>query len=252
MIIKRFEDIQKTDLPLVGGKGLNLGLLVKAGFPVPDGFCIITQAYKTAGHATNLPGDMVNEILEAYNHLGGGRVAVRSSATAEDLPDASFAGQQDTFLNVQGSEDLLEAIRGCWASLWSERAVAYRRQLGIDDREVAMAVLVEKMVNADSSGVMFSVSPVDQEQLMIEASWGLGEAVVSGKVTPDSFTVDRTSLRIMDRIVSSKEIMITREGEMKVPKEKQDIPSLENEQIVQLARLGLDIEDFYSSLDLTL
>jgi len=270
MLIKKLEDIQETDLPLVGGKGLNLGLLMRAGFRVPDGFCITTQAYRIVEQSASLfgtpppgsspsgaelPEDMVNEILVAYNQLGGGKVAVRSSATAEDLPDASFAGQQDTFLNVWGEEELLKAIIYCWASLRSERAVAYRRQRGIDDDKVSMAVVVQRMVNPDSSGVMFSVSPDHEGQLMIEASWGLGEAIVSGKVTPDSFTVDRSSLQITERTISSRKTMITvaqasllvGTEQLQVPERKRDIPSLKDKQIVQLARLGLGIESFYSS-----
>ena len=248
--IKKFADIQDTDLPLVGGKGLNLGLLTKAGFRVPDGFCVTTQAYKTAAKQSppvELPEDMTGEILNAYSQLGGGRVAVRSSATAEDLPDASFAGQQDTFLNVQGDENLLQAIGDCWASLWSERAVAYRGQRGIEDDQASMSVVVQKMLQPEVSGVMFSVSPGDENCLMIEASWGLGEAIVSGKVTPDCFTVNRDSLQIADCNVCPKKLMITQYGELEVPAEKQDVPSLSNDQIVRLARLGLDIEDFYSS-----
>lgn len=253
MITKRFEYIQEGDSGLVGGKCLNLGLLTRAGFSVPEGFCVTTDAYRLVGHdvkagnALEMPEDMAKEILEAYDRLGGGRVAVRSSATAEDLPDASFAGQQDTFLNVQGGHDLLEAIKRCWASLWSERAIAYRRQRGISDDKVLMAVAVQRMLDADCSGVMFSVSPVSEGQLMIEASWGLGEAIVSGVVTPDSFSVDRKSLQIVDRVISSKKIMITERGETDVPEEKREVSCLEDEQIARLARLGLSIEGFYSS-----
>lgn len=247
MFIKRFEDIEKTDLPFVGGKGLNLGLLQKAGFHVPDGFCITTEAYRASRQSTSLPKDMVSEIIIAYERLGSGRVAVRSSATAEDLPDASFAGQQDTFLNIQGQEELIGAIENCWASLNSERAVSYRQQQGIDDEKIAMAVVIQKMLTPDSSGVMFTVSPGNEEHLMIEASWGLGEAIVSGKVTPDSFTVDRNSRQIVDRTISSKKTMITEKGEITVPEQKQEIPSLKDDQIIQLAQLGLEIEEFYSS-----
>jgi len=252
MIIRTFKEIQQTDLALVGGKGLNLGLLVKAGFRVPDGFCVTTQAYReTLGDGSRppaeLPEDMTREILDAYSNLGCGRVAVRSSATAEDLPDASFAGQQDTFLNVRGDENLLTAIANCWASLWSDRAVAYRHQQGIDDDRVLMAVVVQKMLDSDASGVMFSISPTHEDHLMIEASWGLGEAIVSGKVTPDSFTVDRNSLQIINRTISAKKLMIAEGGEVEVPPEKQSVPSLTDEQITKLARLGLEIENFYSS-----
>jgi phosphohistidine swiveling domain-containing protein len=264
MLTKRLEDIQDTDLPLVGGKGLNLGLLMRAGFRVPDGFCVTTHAYRIVEQAASpfrptaprlppsfrvaeLPRNIADEIFDAYSHLGSERVAVRSSATAEDLPDASFAGQQDTFLNVRGEQELLKAIMGCWVSLWSERAMTYRQQKGIDDDRVSMAIVVQRMLDPASSGVMFSVSPGDERQLMIEASWGLGEAIVSGEVTPDSFTVDRRSLQIVDRIISPKKTMITESGELEVPEEKRKIPSLNHKQIVQLARLGLEIEDFYSS-----
>ena len=215
MFIKKFADIKNTDLSLVGGKGLNLGLLTKAGFRVPDGFCVTTQAHETAAKQSptvELPEDMAGEILNAYSQLGGGKVAVSSSATAEDLPDASFAGQQDTFLNVQGDENLLQAIKDCWASLWSDRAVAYRSQRGMEDDQVAMSVVVQKMLQSDVSGVMFSVSPGDENSLMIEASWGQGEAIVSGKVTPDCFTVDRDSLQIGDCTICSKTLMITETG----------------------------------------
>ena len=250
MFIKKFADIKDTDLPLVGGKGLNLGLLTKAGFRVPNGFCVTTQAYKAAAKqlpTVELPKDLASEILKAYSQLGGGKVAVRSSATAEDLPDASFAGQQDTFLNVQGDENLIQSIKDCWASLWSDRAAAYRSQRGIEDDQVSMSVVVQKMLQSDVSGVMFSVSPGDENSLMIEASWGLGEAIVSGKVTPDRFTVDRDSLQIGNYTVCSKEFMITEDGESEVPAEKQEASSLSDDQIVRLARLGLDIETFYSS-----
>lgn len=251
--IKIFSDIKETDLPLVGGKGLNLGLLVEAGFSVPDGFCVTTDAYKHAIGQTNNPAiasisqDMADEILSAYSQLGSGKVAVRSSATAEDLPDASFAGQQDTFLNIQGNENLLEAIKDCWASLRSERAIAYRSEREIDDSLVSMSVVIQKMLQPDSSGVMFSVSPADEKSLMIESSWGLGEAIVSGKVMPDSFTVDRDSLQIADSAILSKKVMITEAGELEVPAEKQAIPSLKEEQIIQLARMGLEVEKFYSA-----
>jgi len=248
--IKKFEDIQETDLPLVGGKGLNLGLLTKAGFRVPDGFCITTEAYKIAvkqSPKAAIPENISSEILSAYNQLGGGMVAVRSSATAEDLPDASFAGQQDTFLNVQGDGNLLRATKDCWVSLFSSRAVAYRRERGIDDDQVSMSVVIQKMLQPDVSGVMFSISPGDKNSLMIEGSWGLGEAIVSGKVSPDCFTVDRQSLQIAECKICSKNLMITEDGESRVPIERRNIQSLNDDEIVQLARLGLEIEGFYSS-----
>jgi len=250
--IKWFENIQETDVSLVGGKGFNLGLLFKAGFRVPNGFCITTSAYKTiicnskTFETTEIPHDIAEEILLAYDKLGSGRIAVRSSATMEDSQYASFAGQQDTFLNIHGEQELLEATRKCWRSLSSDRSIAYRQQIGMDDRNISMAVIIQKMVDSDLSGIMFSVSPFKEGQLMIEASWGLGESVVSGKVTPDSFTVDRNTLQIIDCKVSQKKVMLTKKGELDVPLEKQDISSLNDNQVKQLAELGLEIENFYS------
>ncbi|MDP4507295.1 PEP/pyruvate-binding domain-containing protein [Nonomuraea sp. G32] len=184
---------------MAGGKGANLGELVRNGFPVPDGFVVTTHAYDLVaqGHTgrayfeqVELPDDLRQAVLGAYAELGGGPVAVRSSATAEDLPGAAFAGQQDTFLNVVGEEALLDAVRRCWGSLWTDRAVAYRARLGIDD--VSIAVVVQSMVEAATAGVMFTANPVsgDRTQLVIDASSGLGEAVVSGLVTPDHYVVD--------------------------------------------------------------
>nr|WP_188190326.1 PEP/pyruvate-binding domain-containing protein [Nonomuraea sp. SYSU D8015] len=191
----------RGDLAMAGGKGANLGELVRSGFPVPGGFVVTTNAYDQVaqGHSgqayfeqVELPGELREAILEAYAALGAGPVAVRSSATAEDLPGAAFAGQQDTYLNVVGEEALLDAVRRCWGSLWTDRAVAYRAKLSIDDSEVSIAVVVQSMVEAEMAGVMFTANPVsgDRGQLVIDASSGLGEAVVSGLVTPDHYVVD--------------------------------------------------------------
>ncbi|MGI5282750.1 PEP/pyruvate-binding domain-containing protein [Nonomuraea polychroma] len=183
----------RDDLAIAGGKGANLGELVRNGFPVPGGFVVTTHAYDLVaqGRTTaDMPDELRRTILDAYAELGGGPVAVRSSATAEDLPGATFAGQQDTYLNVVGDEALLEAVRRCWGSLWTDRAVAYRARLGIED--VSIAVVVQSMVEPDTAGVMLTANPVsgDRTQLVIDASSGLGEAVVSGLVTPDHYVVD--------------------------------------------------------------
>ncbi|TMR99036.1 PEP/pyruvate-binding domain-containing protein [Nonomuraea basaltis] len=191
----------RGDLVLAGGKGANLGELVKNGFPVPGGFVVTTHAFDLVaqGHTSRayfeqieLPGELRQAIADAYAALGAGPVAVRSSATAEDLPGAAFAGQQDTYLNVVGEEALLDAVRRCWGSLWTDRAVAYRARLAIHDSEVSIAVVVQSMVEADTAGVMFTANPVsgDRTHLVIDASSGLGEAVVSGLVTPDHYVVD--------------------------------------------------------------
>lgn len=191
------ESFGHGDLDRAGGKAANLGELIRTGFPVPAGFVISTEAYQRAmaGGTTSpevigeleLPERVASSIRAAYAALGGGVVAVRSSATAEDLPGAAFAGQQETYLDVTGDDQLLSAVRDCWASLWSERAVSYRDRLGIDPATVAMAVVVQRMVPAEFAGVMLTAHPVsgDRGQIVIDSHPGLGEAVVSGAVTPD-------------------------------------------------------------------
>jgi rifampicin phosphotransferase len=208
-------DFGRDDLSSAGGKGANLGELVRAGLPVPDGFVITTAAYAAAVQSLDLaiadrladddsaslradveavstPANLRAEITDSYAALGAGPVAVRSSATAEDLPGAAFAGQQDTYLNVTGESELINAVRKCWASLWTERAISYRSRLKIDSAGVQIAVVVQRMIDAEVAGVMFTADPVsgDRETIMIDASRGLGEAVVSGLVTPDHYLLD--------------------------------------------------------------
>ncbi|EMY36074.1 pyruvate phosphate dikinase PEP/pyruvate- binding protein, partial [Arthrobacter crystallopoietes BAB-32] len=238
-IIGTLADFGARDLAAAGGKGANLGELVRAGFPVPPGFVVTTAAYRLlldqAGLGTELerllaapdsrraggvrgraaehqgpagvngarirtvfaaaavPAQLQDRIAAAYRDLGGGPVAVRSSATAEDLPGAAFAGQQDTFLDVEGEAALIRAVADCWASLWTDRAIAYRARNGIDPHEVAIAVVVQRMVPAAAAGVLFTANPVtgERSELVVEAAAGLGEAVVSGQVTPDSYVLDR-------------------------------------------------------------
>ncbi|MEV4100177.1 PEP/pyruvate-binding domain-containing protein [Nonomuraea sp. NPDC049649] len=199
-LVVPLRSVGRGDLALAGGKGANLGELIAGGFPVPAGFVVTTAAYDlvAAGQATRahfervaVPGPLRRAILAAYRELGGGPVAVRSSATAEDLPGAAFAGQQDTFLNVVGEDELIDAVRRCWGSLWSERAVAYRDRLGIDPADVRIAVVVQRMVAAEAAGVLFTADPVtgDRGRLVADAGTGLGEAVVSGLVTPDHYVL---------------------------------------------------------------
>lgn len=256
--IKHFAEIGNSDLPLVGGKGFNLGRLTAAGFLVPPGFCVTTDAYRTtletvdtqnseAVQAAALPELLQSEILAAYNQLGTNSVAVRSSATAEDLPDASFAGQQDTFLNVSGKSELLEKIQACWASLWSDRAVAYRREHGIEDAQLAMAVVVQAMVDAEVSGVMFTRNPTGGDELVIESNWGLGESVVSGNITPDHFMISRETGNLIRETVVSKRKMITREGVQAVPIGQREIPSLQRGQVAELGQLGMQVDTFYGA-----
>ena len=256
--IKHFTEIDDAALSLVGGKGLNLGKLTAAGFGVPPGFCVTTDAYRTTVEGINrrdsetvqavtLPGPLQSEILTAYDQLGTDRVAVRSSATAEDLPNASFAGQQDTFLNVSGASELLEKIRLCWASLWSDRAVAYRREHGIGESQLAMAVVVQEMIDAEVSGVMFTCTPTGRDELVIESNWGLGESVVSGGVTPDHFIVSRETGELTRETVVTKRKMIAREGVQTVPIGLREIPSLQRGQVAELNKLGMQVEAFYDA-----
>jgi pyruvate,water dikinase len=169
---------------------------------------------------TEIPVEIRNIILEAYNALchridkENAFVAVRSSATAEDLPEASFAGQQDTYLNVKGPEDLMNYVRKCWASLFGARAIFYREENNFDHSKVYIAVVVQEMVDAEKAGVMFTVHPsTGEEKILIEAAWGLGEAVVSGTVTPDTYWVDKTTDEILEQQISEKNIMFQKESE---------------------------------------
>ena len=253
--IKYFSEIDATDLSRVGGKGLNLGKLTRAGFLVPQGFCVTTDAYLfsvqglSKQNANNikelvLAPELVAEVRAAYEKLQTARVAVRSSATAEDLAEASFAGQQDTFLNVTPDE-LLEALKACWASLWSERAIAYRETQGITNEGLAMAVVIQEMCEADVSGVLFTVSPFSADVSIVESNWGLGESVVSGAITPDSFQVSRETGEVLEKTVATKREMVTAAGVREVSVAHQDIPSLTEAQLKELTQLGLRVERYY-------
>jgi pyruvate,water dikinase len=194
-----------------------------------------------------LPDALQSDLLTAYRLLGAENVAVRSSGTAEDLSDVSFAGQQDTFLNVSDAVDLIEKIKACWASLWSDRAIAYRRDHGIDDAQLAMAVVVQQMIEPDVSGVMFTRNPTGRDELVIESNWGLGESVVSGAVTPDHFIVSRDTFELIRETVVTKRKMVTRQGVQAVPIGQRDIPSLQRGQVQALAQLGMQVEAFYQA-----
>lgn len=183
------------DATVVGGKAINLSRLIGAGFPVPGGFAITTTAFRAAQRNAEMPADVIDAILTAYREMGSPVVAVRSSATAEDLAEASMAGQYETFLDVEGEEEVLGAVTKCWASLDSDRVGAYLQQHGIDRAEVAMGVLVQRQVPADVAGVLFTANPRPGAlgEMLIESSWGLGEAVVSGLVQPDTLVLDRAT-----------------------------------------------------------
>ncbi len=247
--IQWFSELDASAISVAGGKGANLGELAQTDLPVPPGFVIATQAYhafvahnqiqdqiqtvarkvQTTDDPVQLraasaqirelflqgviPNDLATTITASYARLiqdNSPAVAVRSSATAEDLPGASFAGQQETFLNVRGWEALLEAVKACWAGLWTERALSYRKRQGIRPETVAMAVVVQLMAPAEVSGVLFTANPGSgaRDEIIINASYGLGEAIVSGAVTPDSYVLDRETMTIKETQVGSKELMI--------------------------------------------
>ena len=224
----------RDDIALAGGKGANLGDLMQGGFPVPAGFIISTEAYATvveeaglsatiadglaaddgatiraAFEKVTIPAGLAAAIRRAYADLGGGPVAVRSSATAEDLAGAAFAGQQDTYLNVVGEDEVLDAMRRCWGSLWTERAIAYRRRQQIDSGNLRIAVVVQRMVDAEFAGVMFTANPVtgDRDEVVIDANPGLGEAVVAGLVTPDHYVIGSRG-EVRERTLGRREVII--------------------------------------------
>ena len=257
-------------VPEVGGKAANLGVLLAAGLPVPRGFCVTTAAYRRVAAvagvepseppeqtrsrlaSASLPGDIAEAILAAYAALGGDTpVAVRSSATAEDLPEASFAGQLDTYLNVAGPDALLDAVRRCWASLWTDRAVAYRADHGIDQRPVGIAVVIQEMVDASVAGVMFTANPLTgrRQETVIDAAHGLGEALVSGAVNPDHFTVDAATGEILQRSLGDKliESRPAPGGGTRLLHRQDGARQacLTDEQVRSLARVGTRVEDLY-------
>lgn len=261
MMILPLDDPRAT-LASVGGKALNLGVMLRAGLPVPNGFVLTTEAYRAFVEANALgtdraafevapvPTRLVDEIVAVY---GGGAVAVRSSATAEDLPDASFAGQQDTYLNVRGEGAVIAAVRRCWGSLFTERAVAYRARQGIQPNEVALAVVVQEMAPATAAGVLFTVHPVTgrADRMVINATWGLGEALVSGRVNPDSITVEKATGRVLAEERGDKATMTaaTAEGtaEVDVDAARRGQRALRDEEIVELARLGRELERIFGA-----
>lgn len=243
-----FNDIMPSLAEEVGGKGYSLGLMAQQRLPVPSGFCVTATAYRQHGGASGRISDgLWMAIVAAYQQLGSGLVAVRSSATAEDGAEASFAGQQETILGVHGEATLRQAIERCWQSLHTERAKAYRLKQGIDDSTLAMGVVVQQLVEADVAGVMFTVDPWDAtgKHLRIEASWGLGEAVVSGRVTPDRFQVHATTGQVTERTAGLKTLRIDNTGEQPVPAEQQAVLCLTDSQIEALRTLAFRVTDYY-------
>ncbi len=282
-----FDEVDKEDIDRVGGKGANLGEMTKAGFPVPPGFIVTAQAYyqfldenrlrkkilerldnidvsdsktleKVASQIQHLivhssfPKNIAHDIVDAYFTLGKNLlVAVRSSATAEDLPTASFAGQQETFLNVHGEANVIEKIKEAWASLFTARAIFYRATQHFDHFKVGIAVPVQKMVASDMSGIMFTIDPVtnDKKKITIEAIYGLGELIVQGAVTPDHYEVDKKSDEVLVKQVEvqEKKMMRKESGNVVVPLSKNEggRQKLTDTQITALADLGKKLEKHY-------
>ena len=286
IFIKQFGELGSSDIDQAGGKAANLGELTRAGLPVPPGFVVVTAAYRAyvaehqleekitalaapsddpAGYddasaqiralfADEVSDTLQAEIAEAYATLGDGvPVAVRSSATAEDLPEASFAGQQDTYLNVRGLEDLLIAVRDCWASLWTARAMAYRARQGIDPATVSLAVVVQQMIDAESAGVMFTANPSNgrRDETVISAAWGLGESVVSGAVNTDNIVVRESDGTILSSEIADKAVMTVyaeqRTQERPVPADQRKRPVLSAAEAAELAAYGTRIENHYGA-----
>lgn len=271
--IKLLQNINKKDLPIVGGKGANLGEMLQAGFHVPNGFCITVDAFDEFMRQFNpdnetldwdtfqsdvisakMPNELEHEIAECYTALGQNtRVAVRSSATAEDLPEASFAGQQETYLNIVGEDQLFVAVKKCFASLYSERAITYRKQANFDKVKVSLAVVVQEMVESEVSGVLFTEDPIHQNkgQMMLNASWGLGEAIVSGKVTPDIYIYNKVQQRISSKRLGEKNILIQYGAlgvvEITTPAQKKQQFCLTPKQAIQIFKLGHQVEQHYGS-----
>ena len=283
---KPFSEISKDSVNEAGGKGASLGEMTQAGIPVPPGFVVLSGAFEqfikthdlnveidaelhkvnhenmaTIEHAsetiqalivsTKMSDELKEEILAEFKKLDSKFVAVRSSATAEDSSAAAWAGQLDTFLNTT-ENDLIEKVQECWASLFTPRAIFYRFEKDLHKQQISVAVVIQKMVESEISGIAFSVHPVTQDynQLIIEAGYGLGESIVSGQITPDSYVVEKKGWRMLDKNISEQAKGMFRKGES--GNEWRDIPSdkgaqqkLSDEQILELAQLVVKIEKHY-------
>jgi pyruvate,water dikinase len=284
-----FGDPDGVHLQTSGGKGSSLSRLARAGFPVPPGFIVTSDAYwqfvgandlqqqilsavasidftdpdsvdevtakiRSTIAAAPIPEALAAAILGAYRKLGADTyVAVRSSGTAEDLAEASFAGQHDSYLDMRGEVDVLDAVRRCWASLWTARACAYRQQKGFDHAEVRLAVVVQMMISSEVSGVMFTANPLSTavDEYVVNASWGLGEGIVSGMLTPDQFTLDRGSHATKARELGTKAVRVVRNPagsgviHEDIPATDRDRFCLTDAQLAELGVLGTKVTAFY-------
>ncbi len=287
------DEIDSGSIALAGGKGANLGELTAAGLPVPLAFCVNTQAYRQLIEANSLlepilkvldglnyddpmeidqrakairemiiaaeiPQDIEAAIRTGYEQLESQlsedvMVSVRSSATAEDLPGTSFAGQQDTYLNIHGADNVIEHVKRCWASLWTDRAISYRHRQGFQHQDVLLAVVVQEMFPSEVAGVMFTANPVtsNPDEIFMNVSWGLGEAVVSGKVNPDQYILTKEGPSITEKTIHEKLVMTVKADvgqgstEVEVPENLRSIETLADEKIVELSEIGVRIQEHY-------
>ena len=240
------------DPHVVGGKAINLASLINAGFPVPDGFVVTTHAFNLARRgADSLPKEVADAVGEAYRNMGSPVVAVRSSATAEDLDDASMAGQYETYLDLQGPQAVLGAVAKCWRSIDSPRTRAYLAQHDIPMEKVAMAVVVQRLIPSAKAGVLFTANPRtgSRNEIVIEASWGLGEAVVSGMVQPDTLILDRATGALKSCVISDKQVWIEPGAHEARPvaDDKRKAGCLNSKEVLALWKLGLKVMDYFSS-----
>ncbi|HLC38853.1 MAG TPA: phosphoenolpyruvate synthase [Patescibacteria group bacterium] len=284
--ILAFSEISKNDIPKVGGKGANLGELKKAGVAVPNGFCVTSGAYfnfirkngidklirellskidyesttqlgvasrriKKSIMSSKIDPDLVKEIIKFYHQLNADFVAVRSSATAEDLPTASFAGQQITFLNINGEKELALAVQKCWSSLFEPRAIYYRGMNKFDHLKVGLSAVVQKMIQSDASGVMFTLDPAtnDRAKIAIEAGFGLGEAIVSGSIIPDKYLIYKEGFRILDKKIARQTWAIKKVGDrdkrVPVARADREAQKISDQTIEKLAKIAIKIEKHY-------
>ena len=285
MFTKTFKQLSKSDVGIAGGKGASLGEMTNARIPVPPGFVVLASAFDRFLHESGLdveiesilhllkhtdvnavdrasneirelildeemPKDLGTEIMKQFSALRSPLVAVRSSATAEDSSVASWAGELESYLNVK-RPGLLDSVKLCWSSLFTPRAIFYRYEKKLHKTGVSVAVVVQAMVQSEVSGICFTVHPVtkDYDQMVIEAGWGLGEAIVGGKITPDTFVIHTTDWTILDANISEQTMMIVRGPrgtvEKKVPRAKANVQKLPNSVVMKLAKLCKKIEEHY-------
>lgn len=247
--VEFFKEICKESAKTFGGKAASLGEMLQAGIPVPNGFAISADACREFA-GKELPKDFVDELNSAFDQLGAPRVAVRSSAIAEDASDASWAGQLESYLNVTKS-DLIKNVQDCWDSIKAERAQVYAADKNLTEDDLQVAVVVMKMVESEKSGVMFTANPVsqDKDSMIIEAVYGLGEVIVQGLCTPDHWDVHKDPLEVVNFEIAVKDqMMVFTDGENKiveVPETIADRAILKEEEVLEVAKLGQKIEDHY-------